>query len=292
MRSIWTGSLSFGLVNIPVKLYSGTKSERLDFDMLHKKDLSPIRYARVCKEEGEEIPYEEIVKGYEYEKGEYVVLTEQDFERANVKKNKTIEIVAFVAQEEIDPGYFDKPYLIEPDKGADRAYALLREALKKSGRVGLAQFVLRNREHLCAIRPEGDALIVNQMRFAGELQDTSQLHVPQNVEVNDKELSLAMSLIDQFTEPFQPEKYHDTYHEELKRVIDEKLAGKAPAKIGKAPEPTKVRDLMALLKASLKEQEAGTQKAAREPKSSPRRKTASAASAGEGKRPARRKSSV
>lgn len=273
MRSIWTGSLGFGLVNIPVKLYSGTKSERLNLDMLHQKDLSPIRYARVCKAEGEEVPYDEIVKGYEYEKGEYVVLTDQDFERANVQKNKSISIVSFVLQEEIDPNYFDKPYLIEPDKGADRAYALLREALKRSGRVGLAQFVMRNREHLCAVRPERDALIINQMRFAGELQDPAQLHLP-DVEVNEKELQLALSLIDQFTEPFQPEQYHDTYHDELKRLIDEKLAGKTPARVGKAPEPTKVRDLMSLLKASL-EQEG-------EPK--PRRKPRTRATSSAGKR--------
>ncbi|HEY9744635.1 MAG TPA: Ku protein [Oculatellaceae cyanobacterium] len=260
MRSIWTGSLSFGLVNIPIRLYSGTKRERLDFDLLHKKDLSPIRYARVCKAEGKEVPYEEIVKGYEYEKGEYVVLTEEDFERANVRKNKSIEIISFAQQEEIDPNYFEKPYWIEPDKGAARAYALLREALRESGRVGIAQFVLRNREHLCIVRPEGEALALNQMRFASELQEPSSLQLPERAKPDAKELSLALSLIDQFTEPFRPENYKDTYHEELERLIEEKLSGKAPAKMGKAPEPTKVRDLMSLLKASLEQQEAGGKK--------------------------------
>lgn len=251
MRSIWTGSISFGLVNIPVKLYNGTRNISLDLDMLHEKDLSPIRYARVCKEEGEEVAYEEIVKGYEYEKGRYVVVSDKDFERADVKKSKSIEISAFIDIDEIDPNYFERPYLVEPDKGADKSYALLREALKETRRVGLAQFVMRNREHLCMVRPQERFLVLNQLRFSAELQSPEQLEVPAKSELSSKEMALAKSLIDQLTAEFDPEAYHDTYHEELKQLIEAKLAGKAPAKISKVSEPSNVRDLMSLLKASL-----------------------------------------
>jgi DNA end-binding protein Ku len=154
MRAIWSGALSFGLVNIPVKLYSATAGMGLDLTMLHKKDISPIRYARICRADGKEIPYEDIVKGYEYQKGDYVILTDEDFKKASVEKTKAIEIESFVKESEIDPIYFEKPYYLEPEKGAQKAYALLRESLKKSKKIGLAKFVLRNREHLAAIRPK------------------------------------------------------------------------------------------------------------------------------------------
>src|SRR5215211_1486354 len=142
MRALWTGSLSFGLINIPMKLYSATQEHGLNFDMLHKKDLSPIRYARICKADGKEIPYKDIVKGYEYQKGDYVVLVEEDFKRANIKKTKSIEMIEFTKESEINPLYYEKPYYLEPDKGADKAYVLLREALLKSKKVGIAKFVL------------------------------------------------------------------------------------------------------------------------------------------------------
>lgn len=253
MRSLWSGSLGFGLVSIPVKLYNGVRNIGLNLDMLHGKDLSPIRYAKVCKEEGEEVPYEEIVKGYEFEKGQYVVLTDQDYEKADIKKSKSIEILSFADAAEIDPNYFEKPYLLEPDKGADKAYTLLREALRETGRVGIAQFVMRNKEHLCLVRPQGRLLVLNQMRFSEELQDPAPLTIPEDMPLGEKEIELAKSLVAQLTEHFEPQKYRAVYQDSLKRIIEAKIEGREPAQIGRAPEPSNVRDLMSLLEASLKE---------------------------------------
>jgi DNA end-binding protein Ku len=251
MRTLWTGSIGFGLVNIPVRLYSGSSEQGIDFDMLHQKDQSPIRYARVCKEEGEEVPYDEIVKGYQYEEGKYVILTDEDFEKANVAKTKQIEVVSFALETEVDANYYDKPYWLEPQKGGERAYALLREALKESGKVGVARFVLRNREHMALVRSQDDALVLNQLRFADELRSPTELKLPTTQKVDAKELKMALSLIEQITEPFDPQQYKDTYTEELQRLIESKVQGKTPKAKGKAPEPSKVKDLMSLLKASL-----------------------------------------
>jgi DNA end-binding protein Ku len=253
MRAIWSGSISFGLVNIPVKLFSGSQSSSLDLDMLRKSDLCPVRYVRVCKEDGEEIPYKEIVKGYEYSDGEYVVLTDQDFENANVEKTKTIDILDFVNENEIDLRYFDKPYYLEPDKSGAKPYALLREALKKSKRVGIANFVLRNRGSIGLIKPLGNALVLNKLRFAEEVRDVKELSLPESKGVKDKEIELALTLIDQLTGKFDPEKYKDTYVEDLKKIIEDKAKGRKPKKKGKAPQPAKVHDMMSLLKKSLKE---------------------------------------
>lgn len=249
MRAIWSGSVSFGLVNIPVKLYSATNSKTLELDMLHKKDLSPIRYAKVCRKDGHEIPYEEIVKGYEYEDGDYIVLSNEDFEKANVRKTKTIDIVDFAKEQEIDPIFFEKPYYLEPEKGAAKAYILLREALKKSKKVGIAKFVIRNREHLGIVKPEGDILVLNQMRFQEEIR-RPELKIPKE-DVSEKEISMALAFIDQLTEPFKPDEYKDTYMEELKKLIEEKSRGKTPKPKGALPKPTEVDDLMAALKKSL-----------------------------------------
>lgn len=258
MRAIWTGSLGFGLVNIPVKLYSGSQSNSgLDLTMLHAKDLSPIRYARICRADGKEIAYEDIVKGYEYQKGDYVVLTDEDYAKANVRKTKTIDIVEFTMAADIDVRYFEKPYYLEPDKGAGKAYALLREALKKSGKVAIAKFVIRNREHLAAIMPVGNALVLNQMRFTNELRTPDGLQFPDATAKSDKkEIDMALNLIDHLTEPFVPEDYHDTYIEELEKVIDAKAKGKKPPTSGKAPVSTRSKDLMAMLKASLETEKA------------------------------------
>lgn len=289
MRTMWTGSISFGLVNIPVRLYSGTQSHSLEFDMLHKKDLSPIRYAKVCKEEGEEIPYDEIVKGYEYEKGEYVVLSEEDFKKADVKATKTIDILSFADLDEIDPVYFEKPYYLEPDKGGEKAYVLLREALKKANKAGITKFVLRNREHLGLVKAEGDLLLLDQLRFADEIRDPSVLKVPGNIDVSDKEIDLALSLINQLAAPFDPEAYHDDYKAALEQVIEEKAAGREPVAHGEAPKPTKVKDLMSLLKASLEEREGGE----KPDKGSGKRKARADEDEGKTarKRPARKKAS-
>ena len=164
MRSIWKGALSFGMIHIPVRLYSASKSRELKFKLLHKKDLSEIRYARICKADGKEIPWEEIVKGYEYQKGDYVVLTEEDFEKADIKKTRTIEILDFTDENEIDTLYYSSPYYLEPEKGAGKAYALLREALKRSKKVAVGRFVFRHHEHLGVVRPHGDLLVLHQLR--------------------------------------------------------------------------------------------------------------------------------
>jgi DNA end-binding protein Ku len=252
MRAIWSGSISFGLVNIPVKLYSGSEShEGLDLDMLHKKDHSPIRYARVCRADGKEIPYDEIVKGYEYRDGDYVILTQEDFKKADARKTKTIDIKQFADESEIDSRYYDKPYYLEPTKGAEKAYALLHEALEKSGKVALAKYAMRARDNMAAIKPVGRALVLNQMRFPADVRDPGDLKFPAKDLADGSEVKMALALIDQLTKPFIPEDWHDTYTEELEEIIEEKAKGKKPKTHGKAPQDTKVKDLMATLKASL-----------------------------------------
>ena len=256
MRAIWSGALSFGLVNIPVKLYSATAGMGLDLTMLHKKDLSPIRYARICRADGKEIPYEDIVKGYEYQKGDYVILTDEDFKKASVEKTKAIEIESFVKESEIDPIYFEKPYYLEPEKGAQKAYALLRESLKKSKKIGLAKFVLRNREHLAAIRPEGKVIVLEQMRFDEEIRTTDDLTLPAAEKAGSKEVSIALALIDQLTEHFNAKDHKDTYTDELKKIVHAKAKGK-PIKAGKPArdhKATDVADIMSMLKKSLEKE--------------------------------------
>ncbi|HZZ99659.1 MAG TPA: Ku protein [Candidatus Paceibacterota bacterium] len=251
MRSIWSGALTFGLINIPVKLYSATREKGLSFHMLHKTDLSPIRYARICRSDGREVPFEDIVKGYEYQKGDFIVLTEADFKKADVKKTKSIEITDFSESKEIDPSFYDKPYYLEPEQGAEKAYALLREALKRSGRVGIARFVLRAREHIAAVRPEGKLLILNQLRYNYEIKPANELNIPAGKNLQPKEISMALRLIDELTEPFNPKKYKDTYEAELAKVIESRLKGKKTKTKGRAPKPTKSPDLMAVLRQSL-----------------------------------------
>jgi len=253
MRAMWSGAVSFGLVNIPIRLYSATEDHKLDFHMLHKTDLSPIRYVKVCKEEGEEVQMADIVKGYEYERGQYVVITDEDFERASPRKTKTIDIMDFVDVGEIDAIYFEKPYYLEPDRGADKPYALLRDALAKSNKVGIARYVIRNREQIGVVKPMGDILVLDQMRFAAEIRQPEGLSVP-DVEIQDREMDMALALIDQLTDAFEPEKYHDTYSDELMRVINERIEGKEPEPGEPAPVLTgQVPDLVALLKASLEQ---------------------------------------
>jgi DNA end-binding protein Ku len=251
MRSIWSGAIGFGLVNIPVKLYSASQShDGLDLDMLHKEDHSPIRYARICREDGEEVPYDDIVKGYEYRKGDYVVLTQEDFKKADAKKTKTIEIRHFVDEAEIDSRYYEKPYYLEPDKGADRAYALLRDALAKTNKIALAKYAMRARDNMGAIKPMGNALVLNQMRFPADLRNLADLKLPDQ-KAQKEELEMAVALIKQLDKPFIPEDWHDTYTEELEEVIEQKAKGQKPKTHGQAPKDTKVKDLMSTLKASL-----------------------------------------
>lgn len=257
MRALWSGSLSFGLINVPVRLYSGVEAEHgIELNMLHNRDLSPIRYARICKKDGREIPYEDIVKGYEYQDGDYVVLTEEELERANVAKSNTIDIKHFAKESEIDVRYFEKPYYLEPAKGAEKPYALLREALARSGSVAICTFVLRSREHLAAVKPAGSALVLEQMRFADEIAEPAGLRLPSESEVSAKEVDMALKLIEQLTERFTPSQFHDTYREDLQEIIQSKIEGKRPTGRGKRPIGTPSKDLMEVLRASLEKAEA------------------------------------
>lgn len=252
MRSMWKGSLSFGLVNIPVHMYVASKEKELSFILLHKKDHSEIHYARICKAEGKEVPWSEIVKGFEYEKGEYVIVTDEDFAKANLKKSETIEIINFVNEDEVDPIYYVKPYFLEPDKNAGKAYSLLRDALKKSKKVGLAKFVLRNKEHIALIKPHDNMLILNELRYQGELVKPEDLKLPSEKEkTNSKELDIAMQLIDHLTTSFKPAQYKDTYVQEMKKIIQQKAKGRAVHPKTEAPKSSKVHDIMSLLQASL-----------------------------------------
>lgn len=251
MKSIWSGAISFGLVNIPVKLYSATGDDYIDLDMLAKQDLSPIRYARIAVSDGREVAFKDIVKGYEIEKGKYVVLNEEDFKNANVRKNNLIEIVNFVNEDEIDSVYFEKPYFLEPDKNAAKPYVLLREALRKSKKTGIATFVLKHREHIGAIKISGDVIILNQLRYSSNIRSADQLNLPEKSTVSLKEIEMGVKLIEQLTENFNPTKYKDTYVDELKKVLELKAKGKPVEVKGKISEATHVKDLMSMIKASL-----------------------------------------
>lgn len=253
MRALWSGSISFGLINIPVRLYSGVNPhEGIDLDMLHKDDHSPIRYARICREDGKEVPWDDIVKGYEYRDGDYVVLTKKDLEKLDTEKTETIDIQHFVEEDEIDIRYFEHPYYLEPVKGGEKAYALLREALEQSGRVALAKFVLRQREHLGVVKPVGKALVLNQMRFPTDLREATDLKFPAEDAAKAEEVKVALKFISQETSHFIPEDYKDTYTEELEDMIEAKTKGKKPKKHPKKSDDTSSKDLMAALKASLK----------------------------------------
>jgi len=253
MRAIWKGNISFALVSIPISLYSATKRNELSFHYLHKKDMSEVSYKRFCDTENVEVPWEEITRGYEYEKGQYVEITDEDLEGADVEFSKTIQISEFVQEEEIDPVYFDKPYYLEPQKGGERAYALMREALSKSKRVGIAKVVIKTREHLAAVKTVGNMMTLQTMRFAHEIVDSGDLNLP-TTEISKKEMDLANTLIDSMSDTFDARKYKDEYHDKVLEVIQNKVAGVAPkAPAAKAKAPGKVVDLMEILKQSLKE---------------------------------------
>jgi DNA end-binding protein Ku len=251
MRSIWTGAIGFGLVNIPVKLYSATESSTLDLDMLDKKDHSNIRFLRVNEKTGKEVEWANIVKGYKLPNDEYVVLTDKDFEMASAKKTKTIEITDFVKEEEIDSVYYETPYYIEPEKSGARAYALLREALHKTGKVGVASFVMRSKEGLAILRPSGDVIILNRIRFFEEIRDTEDLNLPPKTAVKPAELKMAISLIDQLTHKFDISAYKDTYSADLMKLIHAKAKGKPVKATRLKVVHSKSEDLMSQLKASL-----------------------------------------
>jgi DNA end-binding protein Ku len=250
MRSIWSGSISFGLVNIPVKLVSAVQSEEIDFDMLSKKDLAPIHYARIDSKTGDEVPWKDIVKGYQYAKGKYVVVEDEDFQKAHPEKSKSIDIVQFVKEDEIDPIYYEKPYYLVPGKNAEKSYKLLLKALEETETVGIAEFVLRNREHICALKPYEGALLLNQMRYHDEIRDIPA-EAATKERLREKELDLAVKLVNQLTEKFDPAAFKDTYVTELKKVIKAKAAGKDIRIAEPVKKTATVKDLMEVLKQSL-----------------------------------------
>ena len=255
-RAIWKGGISFGLVNIPIALYPATRREELKFRLLRKNDLSPVNYKRVAEKDGKEVPWDDIVKGYEYEKGNYVVLRDGDFQRVDVEATQTVDIQDFVELDEIDPIFFYKPYYLEPQKGGDKAYALLHDALKDSKKVGIAKVVIKTREYLAGVKPEDGALLLELMHFADELADISELRIPKKVEVGKREMNMAKSLINSMSSKWTPRKYKDDYREALMEVIEEKVeaGGKEiEEKSTKAPKLTKVIDLVSVLQKSLEE---------------------------------------
>lgn len=251
MRPLWTGSISFGLVNIPVTLYSASKQRAIEFDMLHKKDMGHIEYKRVCKTEEAEVPYEDIVKGYNLGENKYVVLDKEDFLRANPKKSERIDVEAFVDEKDIEPKYFVRPYYIEPVKGADKAYVLLREALAQVKKVALATIIFREREDLVILKPDGDMLLLIQMRFSDELRPPEGLNIPSGIPVKKEEINMALDLIEKMEGKFEPEKFENKYVEKLESVIKEKAKGKKLASLPAKPSPTAPENLISELRASL-----------------------------------------
>lgn len=251
MRSLWRGSLSFGLVNIPVRMYKACSQRELTFKLLHKKDLGRIRYARICTLDGKETPWEEVVKGYEVDKGNYVILTEEDFEKADQKLTRTIEILDFTDEDQIDTMYYDTPYYLEPEKNASKAYCLICEALKRTKKVAVGQFVFHHHEHIGVLRAHQNMLILQKLRYHSEIVSSKELKIP-HVKVSKTELSMALKLIDELSHPFKPEKYSDTYVDSVKSIIKKKSKGqKIAVKKDKGAESEKVQDILALLKKSL-----------------------------------------
>src|SRR3989344_3890355 len=253
MKPIWSGGISFGLIYIPVNLYTATEPLELNLDLLSKQDLSPIRYARIDTKTGKEVAWKDVVKGFRFEKGDYVLLEEADFEKAAMERSKTISIECFVQEAEIDAKYYEKPYYLEPEESAQKTYALLVDALSKSGKVGVAEFIFKNREHLCTLQPEGDVLILNQMRYQSEIRELKELKIPKSTESKENELKLALQLIDTMTEKFDPADFKDDYIGALKKLIEAKAKHKT-FKVAAAapPTPTEVSDLLAALEKSLK----------------------------------------
>jgi len=249
MRALWSGSIGFGLVNIPVKLYSATQDSRLDLDMLDSRNHAHIKYQRINEQTGKEVPWEKIVKGFLYN-DEYVVLEAEDFEAASPRKSKVIEIVSFVKEEEIDDIYYETPYYIEPDKSGGKAYELLLKALQKTGKAGLAQFVLRTQEHLVIIRPRDNYLLLQQLRFEEEIR-TPDLTLPSNVRIAKNELDMATKLVQQYSAPFNISKYKDEYRQELMKIIKAKAGGKKTVVKKMKVVHTKSDELFDQLKASL-----------------------------------------
>lgn len=262
-RSLWKGSISFGLVNIPVLLYSAENRNSFDLTLLDRRDMKPVGFKRYNKKTGKEVAWEQIVKGYEYEKNRYVVLTDEDFRRANVEATQTIDILSFVRGEDISPTSFETPYFLAPDKRGEKGYALLRETLTKTGKAAIATVVIRTRQYIAAVIPWNEMMVLNTLRYANELRPTKELQIPTNslktAGVTSRELEMATKLVEEMSEPWKPAQYKDTYREDLMRLINKRIkAGKTEVVTGPEegeaqdkPGRAKVVDLMALLKRSV-----------------------------------------
>jgi DNA end-binding protein Ku len=251
-RSLWKGSISFGLVNIPVELHTAVRDHRPRFRMLHASDKSPVKYERVCIRDGHAVAWEDLVKGFEYAKGLFVVLTKDDFKAAAVEKTRTIDIIDFVKADAIDDRFFETPYYLVPSKGGERAYALLREAIRESDRIGIAKFILRDAQHLAAVEAIDEAIVLSVMRFADELADPKPLGFPGNDGIREAELDMAKALVNSLAADWDPEKYTDEYVDNLMRIIKGKVKGKKVT--FEQREPTQkgdVVDLMERLRRSL-----------------------------------------
>jgi DNA end-binding protein Ku len=250
--AMWKGSLSFSLVNIPVQLYAASEEQGLSLRLLHKTDRSPVRFARVCRKDGHEVPWKDIVKGYEVGEDDYVIIDQKELEKAEARKTRTIEILNFCAESQIETYYYEKPYYLEPLKGGEKSYALLREALQSAKKVGICKIVFTNREHLAAVKAEGEGLMLNTLRFESELR-RPELSLPGPYRGRKDELQLAMQLIQKMSGKFDPKRYKDSYKKELEDYIQKKAKGR-PIRMPEQgePEPTRVPDLMAALRRSLK----------------------------------------
>src|SRR3954447_12988056 len=251
-RALWKGSIAFGLVNIPIELHTAVRDHRPKFRMLHASDKSPVKFERVCIRDGHAVAWEDLVKGYEYAKGRFVVLSKEDFQAAAVEKTRTVDIIDFVSAEEIDDRFFETPYYLVPAKGGERAYALLREAIRESGRVGIAKFILRDAQHLAAVEVIDQAIVLTVMRFADEMVDVTQFELPSADGVRKAELDMAKALVNSLAAEWDPSKYTDVYRENLLRIIQAKTKGKE-ADLAPVSEPrqAEVVDLMERLRRSL-----------------------------------------
>jgi DNA end-binding protein Ku len=256
-RALWKGAISFGLVHIPVELHKAVESHDLDLTMLDKRDFSPIGFKRYNKGTGKEVTWDNIVKGYEYTDGEYVVLSEEDLRLANPKATQTIDIMAFVDADSVPLTFYETPYYLSPGRGGDKVYALLRETLRKAGRIAIATVVIRTRQHLCALVAVGDGIIMNTLRYATEIRSPEELKLPGDAGLTDKELKMALSLVEDMSEKWNPKEYHDTYREDVLKLVEKKVqAGQthtitAPSDESPVPKASNVVDLVALLKQSL-----------------------------------------
>jgi DNA end-binding protein Ku len=252
MRPIWTGSIAFGLVNVPVELHSGVRNHRPRFHLLCSQGKSRVKYERVCQKSGDEVSWDELTKGYEYEKGKYVVLTKEDFKAAALEKTRTIDILDFVKREDVDHRFYETPYYLLPGKGGERTYALLREGIRETGRMGIGKFILRDAQHLAALTVVDDALVLTVLRFADEITDMSGVRFPSAKDVRKNELELAKSLIEGLSSEWDPEKYKDDYRDNLMRVIRAKVKGRKPdLKASDEPADANVIDIMERLRRSI-----------------------------------------